>query len=98
MRQQREKSIQVGHIIRKGGEISDNISGLTDEELKKTLETFEGVKNIDMPLEVRPPQEKDYIDTNRPRPTLMRKVSLEQLLKEEQNKTVPSINYDEKEK
>jgi len=51
-----------------------------------------------MPLEVRPPQEKDYIDTNRPRPTLMRKVSLEQLLKEEQNKTVPSINYDEKEK
>jgi len=93
MRRQREKSIQVGHIIKKGGEVSETVSNLSEEELRKSLETFEGVKNIDMPLEVRPPQEKDYIQKST-RPTLQRKVSIEQLINEEPKKPTPVINME----
>jgi len=93
MRRQREKSIQVGHIIRKGGALSETVSNLSDEDLKKSLETFEGVKNIDMPLEVRPPQEKDYIPKST-RPMLQRKVSLEQIINEEPKKPTPLINME----
>jgi len=94
MREQREKSIQVGHILTKDG-VSESVSNLSEEELKKSLETFEGVKSIDTPLEIRPPQEIEYSNPNplrTSRPTLKRKVSWDQLSKEEPLKPAPQIN------
>jgi len=46
-----------------------------------------------MPLEVRPPQEKDYIPKST-RPMLQRKVSLEQIINEEPKKPTPLINME----
>jgi len=95
MRKTREKSIQVGHFITKGGELPETANSLSEEELKKSLETFEGAKNMDSPLEIRPPQEKDYItQKTTSRPSLNRTVSLEAMLKEEPQKPVPLINME----
>jgi len=92
MRKEREKSVQMGHIILSGGSVPETINNLSNEEIKKNLETFQGTKTLDIVNESRPRDEKDYKLSRRTSSPnmLQRKVSLV-FKNEEPQKPPPTI-------
>jgi len=55
MRKEKEISVKVGHLRTSGGIVHESIKNMNEETLEKSLETFEGNKQLDRPLEARPP-------------------------------------------
>jgi len=94
LRKNREISMQMGHIRQKGGVSPEATNNLTEDEVKQSLSTFEGTRNLDLPYEARPPGERELGSTPKNRPMLQRKVSLEQILREEPPRPPPTIFAD----
>jgi len=86
-RREREQSVQIGGISPKNGTLPPTVKRTTsDEDIKKCLSSFDGIKSLDEPNEARPPNVEEFVHQQKfstPSQKLVRTRSMELLMKQQ---------------